>query len=63
MTTHAEFDAVIGEATLSDVGLLLLRFASDKETRSVSLPLLSARRLRDQITQVLDDAIPRHKRP
>ena len=61
--THAEFDAVIGEATISEAGVLVLRFASDKETRSVSLPLLCARRLRDQISQLLDDAIPRHEPP
>lgn len=63
MVTHAEFDAVIGEAMISDTGLLVLRFASDKEARSVSLPLLSARRLRDQISQVLADAIPRDEPP
>jgi len=63
MVTHAEFDAVIGEAMISDTGLLVLRFAADKETRSVSLPLLSARRLRDQISQVLADAIPQDERP
>ena len=60
MATHAEFDAVIGEATISDTGLMILRFASDKEARSVSLPLLSARRLRDQISQVLADAVSQH---